>query len=132
MSLPLSHSLRGRLLWLLLVAIIFTAGAQAIIAYRTALAEADVIFDYQMQQMALSLRPGLSVKGELAETFDKNDDENFDFVIQVWSADGVRVFQSTRRAELPQRVQDTAQNADSCAPVALYGVKAAPEAVYAT
>jgi two-component system OmpR family sensor kinase len=102
-SLPLSHSLRGRLLWLLLVAIIFTAGAQAIIAYRTALAEADVIFDYQMQQMALSLRPGLSVKGELAETFDKNDDENFDFVIQVWSADGVRVFQSTRRAELPQR-----------------------------
>ena len=35
-------------------------------------------------------------------------------------------------AELPQRVQDTAQNADSCAPVALYGVKAAPEAVYAT
>ena len=103
MSLPLSHSLRGRLLWLLLVAIIFTAGAQAVIAYRTALAEADVIFDYQMQQMALSLRPGLPVQGELAETFDRNNDENFDFVIQVWSADGVRVFQSTRRAELPQR-----------------------------
>lgn len=103
MSLPLSHSLRARLLWLLLVAVIFTAGAQAVIAYRTALSEADVIFDYQMQQMATSLRPGLPVGGELGEPFASNDDENFDFLIQVWSADGVRVFQSTPRAELPQR-----------------------------
>lgn len=103
MSLPLSHSLRARLLWLLLVAIIFTAGAQAVIAYRTALAEADVIFDYQMQQMALSLRPGLPVRGALSESFATNDDENFDFVVQVWTADGLRVFQSSPRAELPQR-----------------------------
>ncbi|NDP39753.1 MAG: two-component sensor histidine kinase [Rhodoferax sp.] len=103
MSLPLSHSLRGRLLWLLLVAIIFLTGAQAVVAYRTALAEADVIFDYQMQQMALSLRPGLPVGGALGEPFGTKDEENFDFVIQVWTADGLRVFQSTARAELPQR-----------------------------
>lgn len=104
MSLALSHSLRARLLWLLLVAIIFTAGAQAIIAYRTALAEADVIFDYQMQQMAMSLRPGLPVGAELLdERVAPNDEENFDFVIQVWTADGLRVFQSAARAELPQR-----------------------------
>lgn len=103
MSLPLSHSLRGRLLWLLLVAIISLAGVQAVIAYRTALAEADVIFDYQMQQMALSLRPGLPVGGELGEPHGTKDEENFDFVIQVWTADGLRVFQSTARAELPQR-----------------------------
>jgi len=103
MSLPLSHSLRGRLLWLLLVAIISLAGVQAVIAYRTALAEADVIFDYQMQQMALSLRPGLPVGGELGEPYGTKDEENFDFVIQVWTADGLRVFQSTARAELPQR-----------------------------
>ena len=103
MSLPLSHSLRGRLLWLLLVAIIFLAGVQAVIAYRTALAEADVIFDYQMQQMALSLRPGLPVGGELGEPYGTKDEENFDFLIQVWTADGLRVFQSAARAELPQR-----------------------------
>ncbi|MFZ3084719.1 ATP-binding protein [Rhodoferax ferrireducens] len=103
MSLPPSHSLRGRLLWLLLVAIIFLAGVQAVIAYRTALAEADVIFDYQMQQMAMSLRPGLPVGGELDESFETKDEENFDFVIQVWTADGLRVFQSSARAELPQR-----------------------------
>lgn len=104
MSLVLSHSLRARLLWLLLVAILFTAAAQAVIAYRTALAEADVIFDYQMQQMALSLRPGLPVGAELLNgRAVPNDEENFDFVIQVWTADGLRVFQSAARAELPQR-----------------------------
>jgi two-component system OmpR family sensor kinase len=104
LSLVLSHSLRARLLWLLLVAILFTAAAQAVIAYRTALAEADVIFDYQMQQMALSLRPGLPVGAELLNgRAVPNDEENFDFVIQVWTADGLRVFQSAARAELPQR-----------------------------
>jgi two-component system OmpR family sensor kinase len=85
------------------VAIILAAVAQAIIAYRTALAEADVIFDYQMQQMAMSLRPGFPVGDGLGEPFASSDDENFDFVIQVWTADGLRVFQSTPRAELPQR-----------------------------
>src|SRR5450830_1117575 len=56
-----------------------------------------------MQQMALSLRPGLPVGGELGEPYGTKDEENFDFVIQVWTADGLRVFQSTARAELPQR-----------------------------
>ncbi|MDD5334285.1 MAG: ATP-binding protein [Rhodoferax sp.] len=103
MSLLPTHSLRARLLWFLLAAVMLTAGAQALIAYRTALAETDEIFDYQMQQMALSLRPGLPVGGELAERFTTDDGDNFDFVIQVWSADGLRIFQSTARAELPQR-----------------------------
>jgi two-component system OmpR family sensor kinase len=85
------------------VSILFTAAAQAVIAYRTALAEADVIFDYQMQQMAMSLRPGLPVGTELlGERSASNGEENFDFVIQVWTADGLRVFQSAARAELPQ------------------------------
>lgn len=103
MNLALSHSLRARLIWLLLVAILFTAGAQAIIAYRTALAEADVIFDYQMEQMALSLRPGLPVESRPDGHLVPDDEENFDFVIQVWTADGLRVFESAARAELPQR-----------------------------
>lgn len=103
MKLLLSHSLRARLLWLLLVAIIFTASVQAFIAYRTALAEADAIFDYQLQQMAMSLRPGLPVAVDLGGGALANQEENFDFVVQVWTADGLRVFQSTARAELPQR-----------------------------
>ncbi len=103
MSIDLTHSLRARLLWLLFAAIILTALAQAVIAYRTALAEANGIFDYQMQQMALSLRPGLPVSSELVDRFITNEDENFDFVVQVWTANGRLVFQSTERAELPQR-----------------------------
>src|ERR1035437_212263 len=94
--------MRARLLWLLLIAVILAAGAQAFIAYRTALAETDVIFDYQMQQMALSLRPGLPIGNRLSEGL-ATDDENLDFVIQVWSADGLRIFQSTAQSELPQR-----------------------------
>lgn len=103
MNIDLPHSLRARLLWFLFAAIILTAIAQAVIAYRTALAEANEIFDYQMQQMALSLRPGLPVSSELADRFITNEDENFDFVVQVWTADGRRVFQSTELAEMPQR-----------------------------
>ena len=56
MKVRVTHSLRGRLLWFLLAAITLAAVAQATIAYRTALHDADQIFDYYMQQMALSLR----------------------------------------------------------------------------
>jgi len=103
MSLVPGHSLRARLLWFLLAAVVMTAVAQALIAYRTALAETDEIFDYQMQQMAMSLRPGLPVGAELEDRFAAPDEDNFDFVVQVWSNDGLRIFRSTARAELPQR-----------------------------
>jgi two-component system, OmpR family, sensor kinase len=98
-----SHSLRTRLLWLLLAAIVLTAIAQALIAYRTARAEADEIFDYHMQQMALSLRSGLPSNGAIGAGADSQDEEDLNFVVQVWTADGLRVFQSTPRAALPQR-----------------------------
>ena len=39
-------SLRARLLWFLLAAIVLAAGSQAFVAYRTVLNEADEIFDY--------------------------------------------------------------------------------------
>ncbi len=93
------HSLRRRLLWFLLAAISLTALAQALIVYATARSEADEVFDDHMQQMAMSLRPGLRANG--SENY--HDDEQYDFVVQVWTADGLRVFQSTLRGELPQR-----------------------------
>ena len=102
MSLRSPHSLRARLLWFLLAAISLTALAQATIAYRAAREDADGIFDYHMQQMAMSLRSGLPLNDLAATGEDTNDDENFDFVVQVWSADGLRVFQSAARAALPK------------------------------
>lgn len=103
MKLRAPHSLRARLLWLLLLAIVLTVLAQALIAYRTARAEADDIFDYHMQQMAMSLRSGLPVSGEGGANPDSRDEENADFVVQVWTANGLRVFQSAGRAALPDR-----------------------------
>lgn len=104
MKVKVTHSLRGRLLWFLLAAITLAAIAQAMIAYRTALSDADQIFDYHMQQMALSLRS----RAPLAASDDPatdvpNTGGNDDLVVQVWSPDGVRVFRSASHARLPQR-----------------------------
>jgi two-component system OmpR family sensor kinase len=101
-----THSLRGRLLWFLLAAITLAALAQASIAYRTALDDADQIFDYHMQQMALSLRSSTPLSNteakERAEAGPASPG-NDDLVVQMWSPDGVQVFHSVSRARLPQR-----------------------------
>ncbi len=102
-----THSLRGRLLWFLLAAITIAALAQASIAYRTALHDADQIFDYHMQQMALSLRSGTPLSNtEVRERMEANSEGgagNDDMVVQMWSPDGVQMFHSVSRARLPQR-----------------------------
>jgi two-component system OmpR family sensor kinase len=98
-----THSLRGRLLWFLLAAITIAALAQASIAYRTALHDADQIFDYHMQQMALTLRSGAPLTNMDARNALEADAGNDDLVLQVWSPDGVQVFHSVSRARLPQR-----------------------------
>ncbi|MGO4391477.1 ATP-binding protein [Variovorax sp. M-6] len=94
-------SLRARLLWFLLAAIVLAAGTQAFVAYRAVLEEADGIFDHHMRQMALSLRAGLppsSAVGGLG-----GGEENFEFIVQVWTLDGIRIFESAAQAALPQR-----------------------------
>src|SRR5450830_888790 len=95
------HSLRTRLLRWLFVAILLTAVTQATVAYLTAQAEADVIFDYQMQQMALSLRSALPISAD-GPVMDKTRiEDGTDFFVQVWTASGSRVFQTAARVELP-------------------------------
>ncbi|XYJ11726.1 ATP-binding protein [Telluria sp. B2] len=98
-----THSLRGRLLWFLLAAITLAALAQASIAYNTALSDADQIFDYHMQQMALSLRSGTPLSNTEARERIDEAPGNDDLVVQMWSPDGVQVFHSVSRARLPQR-----------------------------
>ena len=99
-----THSLRGRLLWFLLAAISIAAIAQATIAYRTALGDADQIFDYHMQQMALALGSSAPLSNrEAARAGIDADAENNELVVQVWTPDGVQVFRTVSRAELPQR-----------------------------
>ncbi len=95
------RSLRARLLWFLLAAIVLAGGVQAFATYRTVLHEADQIFDYHMQQMALSLRAGLPPSAAVSGLGPT--EQNFEFVVQVWTADGVRIFESAEQAALPQR-----------------------------
>jgi two-component system OmpR family sensor kinase len=99
----LTHSLRGRLLWYLLAAITIAAMAQASIAYRTALRDADNIFDMNMQQMALSLRSGAPMAASQSPGEIDPGMGSDDLVVQVWTPDGVQVFHSVSRARLPQR-----------------------------
>lgn len=97
-------SLRARLLWFLLAAIVVAAGIQAFVAYRTVLQEADDIFDHHMQQMALSLRAGLPPSATVGGLSGLGaGEENFEFIVQVWTADGIRIFESAAQAALPQR-----------------------------
>ncbi len=101
MSLRPPHSLRARLLWLLLVAITLTALAQALVAYRAARSEADQIFDYHMQRTAMSLRSALPRNGLDPSDPEDRDNSDFDFVVQVWADGGPSTFVSAPAA-LPQ------------------------------
>ncbi len=98
-------SLRARLIGLLLLAIVLAAGLQAAVVYRQARAEADGIFDYHMEQMAQALRAGVLPPGLPSAPGEPpaSPAEAFDFFVQIWTPDGLRVFQSGTRAALPHQ-----------------------------
>lgn len=89
-------SLRHRLMLFLLAAVGLAAMLQGYSAYRTALQEADEIFDYQMQQMALSMTGGAAGRPLTMP-------EELELVIQGWTAEGLQLFHPSGRAHLPQR-----------------------------
>ena len=98
----LPRSLRMRLLMFLLAAIVLAGAVQGALAYRSALDEADALFDYHMQQTALALRSGLPVDAQgLGPGLDL-EDENHEFIVQVWTNEGLRIFESAVGAALPQ------------------------------
>lgn len=95
-------SLRARLLVFLLAAIVLAGCVQGLLAYRGALAEADALFDYHMQQTALALRSGLPVDARGLGPGLEPEDENHEFIVQVWTNEGLRIFESAVGAALPQ------------------------------
>lgn len=96
------HSLRMRLLGFLLAAIVVAGAVQGVLAYRGALDEADALFDYHMQQTALALRSGLPVDPQGLGAGLSPEDENHEFIVQVWTSEGLRIFESAVGAALPQ------------------------------
>jgi two-component system OmpR family sensor kinase len=93
-------SLRARLLASLLAGVVLIGAVGGWIVYRNALAEADAFFDYHLRETALILRDQ-PVEYLLAPQFAPAD-ASYDFVVQVWSLDGVRVYLSRPHAVLPQ------------------------------
>jgi len=95
-------SLRARLLAWLLGGVLAVGAAGGWIVYRNALAEADAFFDYHLRETALILRDE-PVEYQLAPQFPPAN-ASYDFVVQVWSLDGVRVYLSRPHAVLPQTI----------------------------
>jgi len=72
----------------------------AAITYHNVLGETEKLFDYQLQQMALSLRDQGEIEPEQADTLA---DERLDVVIQIWTVDGRAIYASRPHASLPER-----------------------------
>ncbi len=96
-----THSLRARLLWFILVAILLGAVLQAVTAYRGALQQADAMFDDHLQQVARSMRSGAPMGGAFEEG---TDGDGFDLYVQIWGPDGTQLFRSSRSALPPRAV----------------------------
>lgn len=93
-------SIRLRLLLMLLAMLAIAALLMGLVAYRTVLAETETLFDYQLRQMALSLRDQGEIAPDQARALNNED---LDFVIQIWTADGRNIYASRKHSFLPAR-----------------------------
>ena len=94
------RSIRARLLLSLLAALAGAAVLVGGLTYRNVLRQTEALFDYQLRQMALSLRD----QGEIAPSNAAAlQDEDLDFVVQIWQVDGRSVYASRAHQDLPNR-----------------------------
>jgi two-component system OmpR family sensor kinase len=84
-------SLRRRLLLLVLAAIALASVLQASTAYRTALKQADAMFDEHLQEIARAIHGGLPFAPSVQPGTDVPD-----LLVQVWGPDGAQLFRSPR------------------------------------
>jgi len=84
-------SLRARLLAGLLALVAAVSLLAGLLSYRRVLDATSTLFDYQLRQMALSLRAQIPVAPRIEVPPDQSDS---DFVIQIWDPFGTRVYLS--------------------------------------
>jgi signal transduction histidine kinase len=85
------RSIRARLTIALLALVAITAVCAGVITYRRMLAETSGLFDYQLRQMALSLRDQATIEPGL---ISPSHPYGSDFVIQIWDPVGTRSYAS--------------------------------------
>jgi signal transduction histidine kinase len=83
------RSIRARLLIALLALVAGASLLVGVLTYRRVLAETSALFDYQLRQMALSLRNQIPMAPRLELPPDQ---AGADFVIQIWDLYGARVY----------------------------------------
>ena len=88
------RSIRGRLLGWLFAGVVLIGVVGGLIVYHNALVEADAFFDYQLRQTALILRDE-PVEYSLSQQLPPSD-AAYDFVVQVWTLDGLRIYHLSR------------------------------------
>ena len=86
-------SIRARLLIALMILVALISLLAAGVTYRRVLNETSTLFDYQLRQMALSLRGQISLAPRIEVPPDQGDT---DFVIQIWDLFGARTYLSRR------------------------------------
>ena len=84
-------SIRGRLLGALIILVALISLLAAVVTYRRVLNETSTLFDYQLRQMALSLRSQISLAPRIEVPPDQGDT---DFVVQIWDIFGARTYLS--------------------------------------
>ena len=94
------NSIRNRLLASLFALLALATLAMGGATYHNVLGETQALFDYQLRQMALSLREQGAIGPAQAGALG---DEEMDFVIQVWSIDGRSIYASRAHSALPSR-----------------------------
>ena len=92
-------SLRNRLLAGLVGAVVLVGALGAWLSYRIARAEADAFFDAQLRETAMLLRDEVQVLPGGARL--PRAVPEYDFIVQVWSREGVRVYLSRPHAVVP-------------------------------
>jgi two-component system OmpR family sensor kinase len=96
-------SMRRRLLVWLLSSVLLAGVAAALVVFYQAREQANELFDYQLRQIAMTLRDRSFVPSLLSETLQGA--EGLDFVIQAWAPDGRRIYASHPRLSLPASTQ---------------------------
>lgn len=97
------RSLRLRLFTFMVALAALAALAVAAATYVSVRAEADELFDYHLRQMALSLRDQGRISDDERAALANPE---FDYVVQIWSVDGVALYSSgstTLTEPLPPR-----------------------------
>ena len=91
--------MRRRLIVWLLTGILLSGFAAAAVVFYQARKQSTELFDYQLRQLALTLRDRDFTPSQLAQALQGQED--LDFVIQVWAADGRLLYSTHPEIRVP-------------------------------